>query len=74
MVSFTSLILALAAATDAFSLPADVIEATAHIHYPRSTANSSGFTADGWYYTWRTDGADFTALFALGNNGNYNVT
>jgi endo-1,4-beta-xylanase len=70
MVSFRSLLLALAAATAALAAPFDVLterddgNATALLEKRQNTANSEG-THNGYFYSWWSDGGG-SAVYTMG--------
>ncbi|KAF6814877.1 glycosyl hydrolase family 11 [Colletotrichum plurivorum] len=64
MVSFSSLLVAVAAVTGAFALPGDLIKR-------QSTPSSTG-THNGYYYSWWTDGGS-QVTYTNGAGGQYSV-
>ena len=75
MGSFSSLILALAAAGSIFAAPTELIEshdAAPDLIVKRSTAPGTG-TSNGYYYSYYNSGSSSSVTFNLGSGGAYSV-
>jgi hypothetical protein len=77
MVSFKSLLIALAAATSVCAAPFDFLterddgNATLALEKRQNTANSVG-TNNGYYYSWWSDGGG-SAVYTMGEGSKYSV-